>query len=99
MANPPTVTETDYFDCSSLSISFARNGLASISFTVFRPKDAGPPYTTGGPGFEIDAGGTHFKGYVMGQDLIPASDILMNEWRVTAVAIGCKQGVNLSTQC
>jgi hypothetical protein len=91
-------SETDYFDCSTLQINYAANGLASISFTVYRPKADGAPYSGGDAGFEVDAGGTHFKGFVLEQTLVPASDILMNEWRVTAVAIGCKGGA-LTTKC
>ena len=94
-----TTDPTDYFDCSTLNVSFARNGLATITFTLFYPKDKGPPYVKGGPGLEMDIGGTHFKGFVMSQDILPASDILMNEWRVTAIAIGCKQGANISSGC
>jgi hypothetical protein len=94
----PIQSETDYFDCSSLSISYAPTGLATISFTTYRAKADGAPYQAGGPGFEIDAGGVHFKGFVQEQTLIPASDIKMNEWRITAIAIGCP-GEGLGTEC
>ncbi len=96
MADP--TTDNEFFDCSSLSISYAANGLATISFTIYRPKEDGPPYTSES-GFEISAGGVTFKGYVLEQSLVPASEIEYNEWRVTAIAIGCKSGKQLTTSC
>jgi hypothetical protein len=94
----PVQSETDYFDCSSLSISYAPTGLATISFTVYRDRSSGAPYQLGGPGFEINAGGVLFKGWVQEQSLVPASDVKMSEWRVTAIAIGCP-GDGLGTEC
>jgi hypothetical protein len=96
MADPVT-TDQDILDCSTISISYQINGLANISFTVYRPITSGPPYSKGGPGFELVAGGVRFKGFVTSQNLIPASDVLENMWSVTAVAIGCKDTGNLQT--
>jgi hypothetical protein len=88
----------EIFDCSSLSIAYAANGLATISFVVYRDKIDGSPYSGGNASFTINAGGVEFKGYVIDQSLIPASDIKKNEWRVTAIAIGCK-GSGLPATC
>lgn len=64
----------EIFDCSSLSISYQTNGLAQISFTVYRPKENGIPYEPGGPGFELCAGGINFTGWVNDQTLVPSSE-------------------------
>ena len=79
-------------DCSTLSISYAVNGLATVSFTVYTPRADGPPYDPSGPGFEICIGGTTFNGWINEMSLSPNSEIEFFEWRVTATAIGCKKG-------
>ena len=92
MANGTSWTdliEGEVVDCGTISINYQTNGIAQIAFTVYRPKDEGPPYTSGSPSFSMCAGGVNFKGWVMEQSLAPASDIDMHEWRVTAQAIGC----------
>jgi hypothetical protein len=82
---------TDSFmDCSSLSISYAATGLASVSLTVYTKVGATTPYTLGGPGFELTAGGITFKGFILEQQLNPANEVEYNEYRVTAVAFGKK---------
>lgn len=89
----------EIFDCSSLSIAYQTTGIAQISFTVYRPKDEGLPYTAGGPGFELCAGGVNFKGWVNDQTLVPDSDSDFYEWRVSAEAIGCKVEGGCASEC
>lgn len=79
-----------FLDCSTLSISYQANGLANISMTIYTKAGDGVPYSLGGPGLELTAGGVHFKGFIMEQSLAPASETDYEEYRVTAVAIGKK---------
>ena len=80
----------EIFDCSSLSISYPVQGLAQISFTVYRPREDGVPYTQGGPEFELCAGGVNYTGWVTDQTLGASDEFELLEWRVSAEAIGCK---------
>jgi|WetSurMetagenome_2_1015567.scaffolds.fasta_scaffold1175316_1 hypothetical protein len=82
--------DEEIFDCTSLSISYQATGLANISFTAYRPAGTGPPYVAGGPAFRLCAGGVLFKGWVMDQTIVPSNESSMLEWRVTAVAVGCR---------
>lgn len=91
--------EGEVLDCSSISISYQANGLAQVSFTVFRPEENGPPYSTGGPGFELCAGGVQFKGWVTQQTMNPSADIDFIEWQVSAIAIGCKNEDGCGAEC
>lgn len=79
-------------DCSSISISYAPTGLATISFTVFTLRSGGVPYDTDGPGFEMCIGGVTFNGWINSMELNANSDAAdFFEWKVSAVAIGCKK--------
>jgi hypothetical protein len=79
-------------DCASISISYAANGLASVTFTAFTPKEAGPPYDPDGPGFNLCIGGVTFDGWINDMSLNASSDLAdYLEWRVTAVAVGCRK--------
>jgi hypothetical protein len=82
------MADESFLDCSTLSISYQSNGLANISMTVYSKVGTGAPYSPGGPGLELTAGGIHFKGYILEQSLAPASETDYNEYKVTAVAIG-----------
>jgi hypothetical protein len=86
----------EVMDCSTISITYQVNGLANITMTVYRPKADGPPYSKGGPGFEMLIGGIRFKGFVTEQTLVPATEVDDNEWRVSATAIGCKDNGTLT---
>jgi len=89
-------TDDPIVDCSTISISYQVNGLANISMSIFYGKDKGPPYTEDGPGFELVVGGVRFKGFVTSQNLVPASDVRLNAWNVSAIAIGCRDTGNLT---
>lgn len=78
-------------DCSTIAVSYAANGLATVSFMVYTPRADGPPYSPTGPGFELCIGGVTFKGWITQMSLSPNSEIELFEWRVTATAIGCKE--------
>jgi hypothetical protein len=78
-------------DCSTISINYSAYGLATVTFTVYVPK-GNVPYDEDGPGFELCIGGVTFFGWVTSMDLSPNSDLDLNEWKVTATAIGCKKG-------
>ena len=67
-------------DCGTLSISYAVNGLATLSFTVYT-SDTTPPYTEA---ISLSIGNKTFTGYVTGMDMVAASDTVFNEWKVTA---------------
>jgi hypothetical protein len=99
MATQSTSDSDSFMDCSTLNISYAANGLASISFTIYTPKTSGAPYVPGGPGLEINAGGVTFKGFVLEQSLVPASEVEYNEFKVSAIALGTKTGAGLSANC
>lgn len=79
-----------FLDCSTLSISYQPNGLASISMTIYTKQGDGAPYVPGGPGLELTAGGIRFKGFILEQSLAPASETDYDEYRVSAIAIGQK---------
>lgn len=83
----------DFFmDCTTLSISYQANGLASISVTIYSKTGDDLPYKLGGPGFQLTAGGVLFKGFIMEQSLAPNSDLESSwiEWRLSAIALGKK---------
>jgi hypothetical protein len=84
------MADESFLDCSTLSISYQSNGLASISFTVYTKRGDGAPYIPGGPGLELRAGGIQFKGFILEQSLAPASETDFDEYRVSAIAIGQK---------
>lgn len=95
-----SISDSDSFmDCSTLSISYQSNGLASISFTIYTPRTSSAPYVPGGPGLEINAGGVTFKGFVLEQSLVPASEVLYLEWKISGIALGTKTGAQLSANC
>lgn len=85
-------------DCSTISINFAVNGLATVSFTVYTPRADGTPYDSDGPGFEICVGGTTVKGWINEMSLSPSNELEFFEWKVTATGIGCK-GAPCSEGC
>jgi hypothetical protein len=87
--------EKSIVDCSTISISYQVTGLANVSLTIYRKVEDGPPFTAGGPGFNIVAGNVRFKGYVTSQKFVPATDVRYNTWVVTAVCIGCRETGNL----
>jgi hypothetical protein len=91
MADFVNLIEGEVVDCGTISITYQTNGLAQISFTVYRPKEEGVPYAPGGPGFSMCAGGVDFEGWVTEQSLVPASEIEWNEWKITAIAVGCRR--------
>lgn len=77
-------------DCSSISVNYTANGLATVSFLVYTLREDGVPYDTDGPGFELCIGGTTFNGWITAMELSPNSEIELHEWRCTATCIGCK---------
>lgn len=81
----------EVLDCSTLSISYQSNGLASISFSIYKKIEDGVPFNTGSAGLDMCAGGVRFKGLITDQSLVPSTEMAnANEWKVTAIAIGCR---------
>jgi hypothetical protein len=84
------VTEFEFIDCPTISISYQANGLATVSFTVVSTEQipgVNPPrnYT------ELTFGGVDFKGYLseVQSVIIPASIPVVFEHRMTLIATGC----------
>jgi len=79
-------------DCSTLSISYDATGLASISVTMYSKTGNDFPYSSGGPGFQLIAGGVQFNGFIMEQGVAPNSDLAEDwvEWHVSVIATGKK---------
>lgn len=78
-------------DCSTISLSYPPRGLATVSFMVYTETADDLPYSPTGPGFELCIGGVTFKGWITQMSLSPNSEIELQEWRITATAIGCKK--------
>jgi hypothetical protein len=74
-------------DCSTISIQYAVNGIATVSFVVYTEADT-QPYSNNSGVFDFDIAGVHFQGYVNNMDLSPAVDSEYSEWKVTATAVG-----------
>lgn len=74
-------------DCSTISISYAANGLATLSVTVYTKSQT--PYS-GNAGLDLSLGGVRFVGWVTQIALVPSSDLELAEWKVSAVGIGQK---------
>ena len=78
-------------DCSTISVAFSANGLATVTFTAYTPRGTGPPYSSDGPGFELCIGGTNFKGWINSMSLNGAAEVAdYLEWKVSAISVGCK---------
>jgi hypothetical protein len=77
-------------DCSTISVNYATNGLATISFTVYTPQADGVPYDSDGPGFNMCIGGVQFTGWITEMRLSPSNELEFFEWSVSAQGIGCK---------
>lgn len=80
----------EFIDCSTISISYDCNGLATVSFTVVSTEQepgVNPPrdYT------QHTFGGVNFKGFITQVDssIIPASVPTVWEHRISLFATGC----------
>ena len=89
---PPGGPDGFFLDCSTLSISYQPNGLASISMTLYSLTGSDLPYGPGGPGFNLIAGGVQFKGFILEQSLAPNSELdsAWVEYHVSVIALGKK---------
>lgn len=81
-------TDSSVMDCPSLTISYAANGLATVNFTIYMYPGTGFPYTSNGPGFTMQVSDVGLKGYVTEQTVSPASEVLWDEYKVTAICVG-----------
>jgi hypothetical protein len=80
----------EFLDCSTLSISYAQNGLATVSMTVVSTEPVpgiNPPRVF----TELTFGGVDFKGWVTQLDtnIIPASIPVVYEHKFSLVMVGC----------
>lgn len=80
----------EFLDCSTLSISYAQNGLANVSFTVVSTEPVpgvNPPRVF----TELTFGGVDFKGWVtqLESSVIPASIPVVYEHKFVMTAVGC----------
>ena len=80
----------EFIDCSTLSINYQANGLATVSFTVVSTEQVpgvNPPrnYT------DLTFGGVNFKGFLteVVSGVIPASIPTVFEHRLTLICTGC----------
>ena len=80
----------EFLDCSTLSIAYQVNGLATVSFTVVST-EAIPGVTPPRDYTQLTFGGVDFKGYVTQLDsaVIPASVPTVWEHRYSLVMTGC----------
>lgn len=89
IALPAPIDGKTVMDCPSLSISYIANGLATVNFTIYIFPDAKSlPFEAPGPGFSMQVSDTELNGYVTEQAINPASEILWDEYKVTAICIG-----------
>ena len=80
----------EFIDCSTLNISYAVNGLATLSFTVVSTSDllgsiSGRDYT------QLSFGGIDYKGFITQIESAPieASIPTTFEHRISLVGTGC----------
>jgi hypothetical protein len=93
MARPWSgITEEQILDCSSISIQYQPNGLANISFTIYKSKGSPPPFAVGStPGsLSLRAGGVQFEGWITSVGINQNSEVDADEYRISAVGVGCK---------
>lgn len=80
----------EFIDCSSIQISYAQNGLATVSMTVVSTEPVpgiNPPRVF----TELTFGGVDFKGWVtqLESNVIPASIPVVYEHKFVMTAVGC----------
>lgn len=80
----------EFIDCATISISYAQNGLATVSFTVVSTEPVpgiNPPRVF----TELTFGGVDFKGWVtqLESNVIPASIPVVYEHKFTLTMTGC----------
>jgi hypothetical protein len=80
----------EFLDCSTLSINYQANGLATVSFTVVSTHQV-PGVTPPRNYTELTFGGVDFKGYLseVQSSVIPASIPTVFEHRMTLLSTGC----------
>ena len=80
----------EFIDCSTISISYQVNGLATVSFTVVSTQDV-PGVTPPRDYTQLTFGGVDFKGFVTQLDttIIPASIPTVFEHKFTLTMTGC----------
>lgn len=80
----------EFLDCSTLNISYAVNGLATVSFTVVSTNPV-PGQTPPRDYSQFTFGGVDFVGFVTQIDSspIPASAPTVYEHKFTLTMIGC----------
>jgi len=84
------VESFEFIDCSTISIQYQQNGLATVSMTVvstFQIPGLNPPrdFT------QLTFGGIDFKGFItqLSSSIIPASIPSVFEHRFTLISTGC----------
>jgi hypothetical protein len=85
------VTEIfEFIDCPTINISYASNGLATVSFTVVSTTDT-PGVTPFRDYTDLTFGGINFKGFVtsLTTQIIPGSIPSVFEHRFTETMTGC----------
>lgn len=84
--------EREIMDCSSLTISYQPNGLATIGYTLYKARGSAPPYQLNGGGrLDLQAGGNKFIGWITSVQPSPQFDVDADEYKISAFGIGCKQ--------
>ena len=80
----------EFLDCATISISYATNGLATVSFTVVSTQQV-PGVTPLRDYTQVTFGGIDFKGFVtsLSSSIIPASIPSVFEHRFSLTMTGC----------
>ena len=84
-------TETfEFLDCATINISYQKNGLASVSFTVVSTAQV-PGVTPARDFTDLTFGGVRFQGFITNlvSTIIPASIPTVYEHRFTLTMTGC----------
>lgn len=84
------VEQFEFIDCPTINISYAANGLATLSFTVVSTEPV-PGVTPPRDYTQHTLGGVDFKGFVTGLEtsVIPGSIPTVYEHRFTLITTGC----------
>ncbi len=84
------VEQFEFIDCPSISISYASNGLATVSFTVVSTEDV-PGINPVRNYTDLTFGGINFNGFItnLTTQIIPGSIPVVFEHRFTETMTGC----------
>jgi len=84
------VEQFEFIDCPTINISYASNGLATVSFTVVSTEDS-PGVTPIRDYTDLTFGGVDFKGFItnLTTQIIPGSTPSVFEHRFTETMTGC----------